>query len=192
MYYEGREQGMPVEWMRRVKKSLTYVSAQFNFQRTIGEYRSQLYEPAHAAFSAISADRFQKARERVVWNQKVAEAWPRIRFLGHGVGVDSLLSGVPVVLRARLDLAGLKPDDVRVEALVGHVGAEGELEQTNVLVLDPSERQGEAFLFEKQFTPAATGRLGLALRVSPNHFEEPLTRPCNSLLKWATENTGQT
>ncbi|HLX45458.1 MAG TPA: alpha-glucan family phosphorylase, partial [Bryobacteraceae bacterium] len=49
MYYGAREQGVPVEWMRRVKQSLKSVSANFNCQRMVGEYRTQLYEPAHRA-----------------------------------------------------------------------------------------------------------------------------------------------
>jgi starch phosphorylase len=188
LFYENRDEGVPVEWMRRVRQSLRFLSTQFNCQRMIGEYCTRLYRPAHAAYRAISDDGFRKARERVEWNRRVAEAWPKIRFLGHGVGVDSLLSRVPVMVRARLDLASLSPNDVRVEAVVGQVGPDGELKETDVLVLAPSERQGEAFLFEREFTPEATGRLGLAFRVSPNHFHDPLTRPCNSLLKWAAES----
>ena len=37
---------------------------------------------------------------------------------------------------------------------------------------------------ERQIVPAQTGRLGYALRVSPNHYDDPLTRPVTSLLKW--------
>ena len=33
----------------------------------------------------------------------------------------------------------------------------------------------------------ATGRLGCSVRVSPNHFEDPLNRPCNAPIKWAGE-----
>jgi starch phosphorylase len=40
-------------------------------------------------------------------------------------------------------------------------------------------------VFSKEITPERTGRLGYALRVSPNHFDDPLTRPCTSLLKWS-------
>jgi starch phosphorylase len=39
LYYENREQGVPVEWMRRVKQSLAYVSEHFNCQRMVGTRR---------------------------------------------------------------------------------------------------------------------------------------------------------
>jgi starch phosphorylase len=88
-------------------------------------------------------------------------------------------------LRAEVDLGGLSPEDVRVEALVGRVGPEGELEDVQVLVLEPRDRNGASFIFGRDIVPYATGRLGFAVRVSTNHFEDPLNRPCNALLKWA-------
>ena len=68
---------------------------------------------------------------------------------------------------------------------MGHVGAEGELEHPEVVLLNPRRQQGEAFVFEREFTPGATGRLGVAMRVGPNHSDNPLNSPCNTLLTWA-------
>ena len=48
------------------------------------------------------------------------------------------------------------------------------------------EQNGSVAVFAKNLLPERTGRLGYSLRVSPNHFDDPLTRPCNSLLKWST------
>jgi glycogen phosphorylase len=89
-----------------------------------------------------------------------------------------------VPMHAVVDLAGLTPKDVRVEAVVGRVGVTGELEDTECITLPAVEQRGAAYLFEREFRPSQTGRLGYALRVSPNHHDNPLTRPCNSLLKW--------
>jgi len=189
LFYESREQGVPVEWMRRVKQSLEFLSAHFNCQRMVSEYSSQLYEPAHRAFSAVSQNRFTPARERAQWSRQVAQIWPRVHFLDCGAGLEAAVStGAVVPLRAEVELAGLKPDDVRVEAVVGRVGASGELDQMQVLTLAPREQRGSVYLFEREFTPFATGRLGFSVRVSPNHFDDPLNRPCNALIKWAGEN----
>ena len=54
--------GRAEEWMRRVKQSLRYLSAQFNCQRMVEEYRTQLYEPAHRAWEVMSAEQFPARR----------------------------------------------------------------------------------------------------------------------------------
>jgi len=185
MYYQSREQGVPTKWMLRVKQCLRYVSAHFNCQRMIQEYNSELYEPAHRAFDAMAADHFAAPREHVRWSRNVNQRWPEVNFVDAGIGPDSaVLTGSSLPLRARLDLAGLTPQDVRVEAVVGRVGARGELEETQVLTLDPLEQHGSTFLFGRDFAPLATGRLGYSVRVTPNHCDDPLNRPCNAPLKW--------
>jgi starch phosphorylase len=189
LYYE-RDQGVPEDWMRRVKQSLRYLSAHFNCQRMVDEYRTQLYDPAHRAFQIILEGRFQAVRERVGWSRKVVENWPRVHFTECSIDAETVSTGSPVALRVRLDLAGLKPDDVRVEALVGRVGPDGDLEDVQVLVLEPREQQGNVVLFGRDMVPYATGRLGFSVRVAPNHFDDPINRPCNALLKWASENPG--
>jgi starch phosphorylase len=193
LFYDGREQGIPVGWMRRVKQSLQYLSLNFNCQRMIDEYSSQLYEPAFRAHEAVARDNFQAPRERVKWTRGVVEKWPNVAFVDSANGPETpVLTGSPVPLRAAVELAGLQPQDVRVEAIVGRVGADGELEETQVLTLAPLEQRGTVYLFGRDFAPFATGRLGYSFRISPNHSDDPLNRPCNALLKWAGEPSNGT
>jgi starch phosphorylase len=189
MYYQGREEDVPEEWMRRVKQCLMYVSPHFNCQRMVSEYWSQLYEPAHGAFAEIQANDFAAAREREQWQQEVQKVWSNIRFVEIGPGPDnSVVSGTAIPLRAAVSLAGLKPEDVRVEAVLGRVGANGELEETQVMTLPPVEKNGDVVVFAREFIPYQTGRLGYSVRISPNHYDDPLTRACNSLLKWGADS----
>jgi starch phosphorylase len=188
MYYQDREGGVPVEWMRRVKQSLMHLSHQFNSGRMVGEYLAQLYEPAHQAYLDVSHDCFQPARDRAGWNQRVHEVWDKVTFVEIGPGPDlSVLTGLPIPVRAVVNLAGLSPRDVRVEAVVGRIGVNGNLEETQVMTLPAVEQIGNEYVFLKEFVPHQTGRLGYSLRISPNHYDDPLTRPCNSLLKWSSD-----
>jgi starch phosphorylase len=74
---------------------------------------------------------------------------------------------------------------VRVEAVVGRIAPDGQLEDVQVLVLEPREQNGSAYSFGRDVQPFATGRLGFAARISTNHFEDPLNRPSDALMKWA-------
>jgi starch phosphorylase len=188
MFYEGREQGVPVEWMRRVKQSLKSVSARFNSQRMVMEYASQLYQPAHVGYERVCRDGFAYSRDYVRWYHAAEEKWPAVKFVDSSIGEEILSAGSSVPVHARLDLAGLTPEDVRVEAVVGRIGVNGELEDTQVMTLTPSGQQDAVYAFGREFVPFTTGRLGYALRVSPNHCDDPLNRPCNALLKWAGES----
>jgi glycogen phosphorylase len=185
MFYERREQ-TPREWMRRVKQSLTHISPAFDCRRMVHEYMTELYEPAHSAHLLMRKADYTLSRERTRWNARVREVWDRVRFVDAGPGpIGSLVSGRAVAVRAAIDLAGLAPNDVRAEVVIGRVDSNGHLEETEVMVLPFAEQQGAAAVFAKDIIPERTGRLGYAVRVSPNHYDDPLTRPCASLMKWS-------
>ncbi|MDP8990971.1 MAG: alpha-glucan family phosphorylase, partial [Acidobacteriota bacterium] len=171
MYYEARDEDVPTRWMERVKQCIRHVSAHYNCQRMIDDYHTQLYQPAHRAWESMARDTFAAARQHTVWGQQVKQLWPQVRFLEASAGPGAAVSaGASLPLRARIDLAGLSATDVRVEALVGKIGPQGELEEAQVVTLDPQEQQGTAFLFGRQFSPLTTGRLGFSVRVTPNHY----------------------
>jgi starch phosphorylase len=192
MFYDRGNDGVPVEWVQRMKQSIVYLSRQFNCRRMVAEYVTQLYDPAHTTYTDVSRNGFQKARERTQWNAEVTKVWDQVGFVDLGPFPEvAVVSGRPIPVRVTVDLAGLRPGDVRVEAVVGRVGPSGRLEETEVMLLPPVDQRDSVFTFAREILPQQTGRLGYTLRIAPNHSEDPLTRPCNPLLKWGTDSTGK-
>jgi glycogen phosphorylase len=184
--FYGRREQAPLQWVRRMKQSLSYISPNFDSRRMVREYMTELYEPAHQQQIRIRASDYESVREKAHWAARIRQAWDRVKFLESGPPTAGLVtSGKPLPVRATIDLAGLAPEDVRVEVVIGRVDSNGHLEDTEVMVLPAVERRGPMAVFGKDIMPERTGRLGYALRVSPNHFDDPLTRPCASLLKWS-------
>lgn len=188
MFYERKEQ-TPREWMRRVKQSLSYISPHFDARRMVREYMTELYDPAHLQHLRVRESGFAMVRDKAKWNSRVRLLWDKVHFVEDGKGQPppgSVLSGKPVPVRTSIDLAGLSAADVRVEIVLGRVDSNGHLEETEVMLLPSIEQNGTVAVFGKDIVPEWTGRVGYALRVSPNHFDDPLTRPCTSLLKWSS------
>jgi starch phosphorylase len=189
MYYRNREEGVPHAWMKRVKTSIMNLSPQFNCQRMIRDYVERMYEPAHLAGLRARDNGYQWAREKAEWNRKVEQAWPQVSIQDVSAAVGrSMVTGAAIALRALVDLAGLAPGDVRVEAVVGRVNPDGELYDTTVLSLPFLKEQDGRFLFGRDFVPHQTGRIGYTLRISPNRSEDPVTRPCYLPVKWTVRN----
>jgi starch phosphorylase len=153
----------------------------------VATYKAELYDPANQQHKRLRGGNYREIREKTRWNARIREVWDRVRFVESGSAPAlSVTSGSPVEVRAAIDLAGLTAADVRVELVMGRVDSNGHLEETEVLVLPSIEQQGAVAVFGKDIVPERTGRLGYALRVSPNHFDDPITRPCGSLLKWSS------
>jgi len=187
MFYERRET-TPREWMRRMKQSLMKITPAFDCRRMVREYMSELYDPAHQQHIQLRDGKYQRVREKARWAALIREVWDRVRFVEAGSQFPAvgLTSGSSVPVRVAIDLAGLNPDDVRVEMVIGRVDTSGFLEDAEVIVLPPVEQRDTIALFGRDIVPERTGRLGFAFRISPNHFDDPLTRPSGGLLKWSS------
>jgi starch phosphorylase len=190
LFYQNQDsdENIPTEWVRRMKTSIANLTPRFGCGRMLAEYMSELYQPAHVLWQNVSKNSFELARNRTVWDARISNSWNSIRFLETGEGpADQVMSGAAIPIKALIELGGLDPSEVRVEAVVGQIGVNGQLQETFTLPLRSGETRGSAVVFANSFTVQQTGRLGYSVRISPNHFDNPLTRPCNALLKWVSD-----
>ena len=88
-------------------------------------------------------ERFELARNRTGWDARINNNWNNIRFLEMGEGpADQVMSGAAVPIKASIELGGLDPSEVRVEAVVGQIGVNGQLQETFTLSLKAGETRG--------------------------------------------------
>ncbi len=185
LFYAHSEGGLSSEWVKRMKTSMINLTPAFDARRMVHDYAAHLYDPAHENWLKVQADDFENARQRSRWNTRVREIWPQVNFVDMGPApAGPVMSGSAVDVRAAIRLGGLKPEDIRVECVIGRIGVSGGLEETEVVLLPSVSVNGDIAVYEREIIPAQTGRLGYAVRVSPNHYDDPLTRPVTSLLKW--------
>ena len=186
MFYERREQ-TPREWMRRVKQSLTHISPAFDCRRMVHEYMTELYEPAHSGHLRMRKADYALSREKTRWNARVREVWDRVRFVDAGPG-PSRFAGQR---QGRHGAGRHRPGGPGARRR-----ARGSGDRPRGFQRPPGRNRsdraalrgaaGRVAVFAKDIVPERTGRLGYALRVSPNHYDDPLTRPCASLMKWSS------
>jgi hypothetical protein len=110
------------ETARRIKQSLMYMSPQFDCRRMVNEYMTQLYEPAHAGFSVMRQGNFEPARERALWNARVAEVWDRVR----------IVETSPAPIKYAMSLIGKCTNTVRLPMVPATENAQAAVRQAMV------------------------------------------------------------
>ena len=185
LFYAQSQGGSTPDWVRRMKQSMVNLTPAFDARRMVHDYTQRLYDPAHRNWDKLRSNNFEDARIRAAWNTRIHQIWPQVGFLDMGPApVGPVTSGHALEVQTRVRLAGLKPSDVRVECVIGRIGVNGGLEETEVIPLPNSALDGDIGTFSRKIVPNQTGRLGYAVRISANHFEDPLTRPVTSLIRW--------
>ncbi|HVX46712.1 MAG TPA: alpha-glucan family phosphorylase [Mycobacteriales bacterium] len=170
-FYDRDSGGVPRRWVEMVTHTLGSLGPQVPAARMVREYVEQLYLPAAATSARLGADDFRPARELAAWRSKVLQQWPAVRVQhveSSGVG-DTPALGALLHLRAEVDLAGLDPADVEVQAVAGRVDESGGLHEPESTAMTFA-RNGEGMdHFEADVPLGRTGPFGYTVRVFPRH-----------------------
>jgi phosphorylase/glycogen(starch) synthase len=127
-WFERDSAGVSTRWLERMQRCLASVPLRFNTDRMVREYHDKAYARLAAGFGELLANKRWKLKMLVQENQRIRKGFGEIHIVSVHVGdLSSLHVGDTVEVRAEVALGSLKPDDVRVELVLGHAASEREL-----------------------------------------------------------------
>jgi starch phosphorylase len=171
-FYDVDTDGLPRRWIEMVRHTLQSLGPQVLASRMVRDYVVDLYSPAGRSAGAMAAEGYAAARDLAAWVRRVTDAWPDVR-VNHvestGVG-DAPQLGQQLEVHAVVELAGLSPDDVRVQIAFGRVDDDDELRNPVYAPLTVGERQGDgAWRYVGSVPLERRGAFGYTVRVLPWH-----------------------
>ena len=169
-FYDRSSGGVPVRWVEMVRHTLKSLGPKVLATRMVRDYVRTLYAPAAASSARLAADSYAGAKELAGWRASVLAAWPGVRVVhveSSGVG-DTPELGATLSLRAEVELAGLSPDDVDVQAAYGRVDDADHLHDVRTVSMTPVG-DAETLRFEVTLPLDITGPFGYTVRVLPRH-----------------------
>ena len=191
-FYERDEHGVPPRWIEMVRHTLQTLGPKVLASRMVRDYVEQYYMPAaqslrrtiaapEGAEEEASGAEFGAARELAAYRRRVEEAWPKLTITDvDSTGLpDTPVLGSKLTLTATVHLAGLAPDEVTVQAVVGKVDASDELlEPITVEMSYTGTAEGGNQVFSTTTALPLAGAVGYTVRVLPRH---PLLADSNEL-----------
>jgi starch phosphorylase len=170
-YARDTDDGVPTRWVEMVRHTLKSLGPRVPASRMVRDYVGELYTPAAAAASRLAADGYAGARELAAWRSRVLAAWPGVRVQhveSSGVG-DTPELGATLSLRAEVELAGLAPGDVVVQAAYGRVDADNGLHDVQTVAMSYAGNGDDLHRYEGTVPLERTGPFGYTVRVLPDH-----------------------
>jgi starch phosphorylase len=177
-FYERDEHGVPGRWIEMVRHTIQTLGPKVLASRMVRDYVQRYYLPAAESLRrTVTVDgdgqvAFDPARELAAYRRRAFEAWPQI----HITDVDSTgLPDTPVLgskltLTATVQLAGLRPGEVEVQAVIGRVdGADALVDPVTVEMTHAGTAGGGGEIFFTTTPLPVAGAVGYTVRVLPNH-----------------------
>jgi starch phosphorylase len=171
MFYTRGRDGVPREWVRRMKSAMRTVCPVFSAYRMVKEYTERLYLPAGRSWDSLGANGLERARALAAWKERVRAHWREVAVQSvEAESVAPLEAGSTRPVQALVVLGSLRPEDVSVALYAGPLTAEGEIMSAAVLEMkvEGSPRAG-TYLYSGTLQGQATGLQGFRVRILPAH-----------------------
>jgi len=110
-FYDRDENGTPVRWIERIRKSMATLTPQFSANRTVREYTEQRYLPAAENYLKRAAEKGAAGTRITCTRQQLANNWDKIKF--GEIQRDAIKDGYSFHVTVMLN--GINPATVAVE-----------------------------------------------------------------------------
>jgi starch phosphorylase len=176
-FYETDRDGVPTRWVEMVRHTLRETGPKVQATRMVRDYVQQLYVPAARSARAMAEGGYAPARSEAGWRARLLDRWSTVR-VAHveatGAG-DTPEIGSTLALRAEVELPGLTPADVEVQAAYGRVDDADGLHEVTTLPMRHEHTEGSRHWFSATLPLERTGAFGYTVRVLPHseHLADP-------------------
>ena len=182
LYFTRGSQGYPKGWVHTMKHAMVSTLARFNAERMVLDYLRDFYIPAFRLGSSLCAHQGEGAKELASWRQRIDTHWPNLQarlIRDHG---DTFRHGDLLQLQVAVDLDGLKPQDLCVEAVMARDVPGLELRDEVCYRFEPQDSAAGEMIFKLAIPLLDNGRFTYRIRLFPTHpklshpFETGYTR----------------
>ena len=169
LFYNRDVDGLPREWVLRMKNCMRKLVPFFNTNRMVQNYSEMFYIPAFERGQTLSADGLSRAVGLARQKDTLRGRWRNIRIVGvHTSGNGHFKVGEQMQVEALVDLPGLDPQDLQVQLYAGRINATGEIEQPQSLPMEHVKKMApDRHLYTGRIECRTSGRQGFAIRIVP-------------------------
>jgi starch phosphorylase len=172
LFYNRGRDGLPREWIAKVKNSMRMLAPLFNTRRMVQQYAEQYYMPNFKTVQKMTEKNLEEGLEFAAWRTKLQNAWPQVRIRNVEIPQKQIKVGAEIDVTASVELGQLTPRDVRVQLYYGKLSTDGyiseEAEAVDMTAAKGVDSNGVC-RFTTKVIYDTSGERGLSVRVLPYH-----------------------
>ncbi len=142
-FYNRNKEGIPLEWINRMRKSMSQLTPQYSANRTVREYTEKYYLPMAAAYRSRSANKGTIGKNIVAWQTLMRQKWNKMRFGELKVEND----GDKYLFSVQVYLNGLDASAVSVELYAEGTDG-GTPERQELKMIKPGTESDRPYLYQ--------------------------------------------
>lgn len=169
LYYRRGMDGLPRDWIKKMKISMQSICPSYNTNRMIEEYTRKSYIQAQGQYEKLSNNNAEYAVKLSEWKRFLTQNWSQVKItaIEDNLSTDIHL-GNSFTVKAKVKLGVLKPEDVSIQIFWGHLDSKDRIDTPIVKEMKLVENAADGvFVYEGTVTGDRVGHCGYVVRVMP-------------------------
>ncbi len=173
LFYNNGNEGLPREWIKMMKNSMSQLAPVYNTHRMVQEYTEKFYLNAYKNRKELIENDWERTKEFTEWKTNLIANWDKLKFVSvdHSGNGDELKVGSEYIVNAEVNIGNLTNNDIEVQIYFGNVDNVDEADEnsyTTMKCLDCKNKAG-TYKYEGSIKCKTTGEFGYTLRILPQH-----------------------
>lgn len=185
LFYDRGQDDLPRGWITKMKACMQTVGPMFNTNRMIEDYTRKFYVPSMELTEKMKANDYELAKKKTEWQSNIERNWNRVSIISadDNTGSKTIKIGEPLKIRARVNLAGIAPEDVFVQVYAGYLNTKNVLSnEIFVNMKMVSKEQDGTYIYEIEAPTRIVGHCGYTIRIVPQYMDKVEYIP--GIIKW--------
>ncbi|MFA5879157.1 MAG: alpha-glucan family phosphorylase [Candidatus Margulisiibacteriota bacterium] len=185
LFYNRGFDGLPREWVTKMKNCIKTIAPVFSTSRMVSEYAEKFYIPALSGFENLSKNNFQSLKDFTQWKNNLKANWGKIKIISAESDLKGNLKvGDVIEVSVKIQMDGIDSNSVVVQLLYGIINSEGKLDCFNLLEMNADQKDENGIcLYKGQINCLNSGKYGYTVRIIPKN--ELLPHPYEpGLITW--------
>jgi starch phosphorylase len=186
MFYQRGRDGLPREWIKRMKDCMQIIGQSMSCHRMLMDYSNMFYFPALKNYRRLVKDEYAEAKSLAAYFGKLQQSWAGLRIVKLESNAKPVMQrGDMLTVTAYVDMAQMLPDELQVELYHGTVSNQSsEITNARRTEMKWLRSENDLNLYQVRIECTDTGQQGHTVRVMPKH--DALIHPYRTgFIKWA-------
>ncbi len=170
-FYPRGLDGMPKEWLARMKESMKSITSFCNTNRMVKDYTEKFYTVAHQNHVNFEKDNFRLSRDFSSWKVNMSGKWDSVKIVAVDINEEKEIKvNSKITVQAEVSLGDILPEHVQVELYFGALDRNGEIVEGVALPMRENGKGAKgSSIFQGQMLCLQSGQFGFTVRVIPHH-----------------------
>jgi starch phosphorylase len=186
LFYQRGRDGLPREWIRRMKSCMRTIGQSMSSHRMLMDYSNNYYFPALKNYRRMTKDDYAEAKSLAAYLNKMKQCWDSLRIVRIESNAKPVMQrGDPLTVTAYLELGSASPNELCIELYHGSVSTHTrEIVDARLAEMKFIGQEGDLYRYQVRVECVDTGWQGHTVRILPKH--SALVHPYRTgFVKWA-------